>query len=352
MLFPKTPFRRPSRLLTALGSVLLLAATLQAGMARAELTTLSKLFVFGDSLSDGGNSGVLTGGAVTPPPYVQNRYSNGPVAVEQLWKLFHPGDGSFQPSLSGGTNYAIGGSTSGQENDVSLYVSAFNDLGMAWQLNAHATANPVFDPGTTLFYVSAFPNDVFYYLNTGNSAGTYTGANGTPTTLVAVPALAAANIRGTVETLIASGARNFLVVNSPDLSKLPFFVGTPQAPVIAGISDAYNTLLAAEIAAVASANPQVNIDFYSLDKTINHFIAHPAEFGFDNVTQACFSGTTVCPDPDRYLFWDAVHPTTRAHGLIAQGFYNSVPGPLPVCGALSAFGWSRRLRQRLRTGLS
>ncbi len=320
-------------------------------MARAGLTTVSKLFVFGDSLSDGGNSGVLTGGAVTPLPYVQNRYSNGPVAVEQLWQLFQPGDSTFQPSLSGGTNYAIGGSTSGQENDVSLYVSVFNDLGMAWQLNAYASNNPIFDSGTSLFYVSAFPNDVFYYLNTGNSAGSYTGANGTPTTLSAIPALAADNIRGTVETLIASGASNFLVVNSPNLGKLPLFVGTSQAPVVAAVSAEYNALLASRMAAVASANPQVNISLYSLEDRINDFIANPAQYGFDNVTEACFSGTTVCPDPDRYLFWDAVHPTTRAHGLIAQGFYNSVsvPAPLPVFGSLSAFGWSRRLRRRLRT---
>jgi phospholipase/lecithinase/hemolysin len=155
-----------------------------------------------------------------------------------------------------------------------------------------------------------------------------------------------------VETLIASGARNFLVVNSPDLSKLPTFVGTSEAPVIAGVSDEYNTLLALEIAEIASANPQVNIDFYSLDKAIDYFVTNSTSFGFDNVTQAGFNETTVCPDPNRYFFWDAVHPTTRAHGLIAQGFYNSVPGPLPVFGVLSAFGWSRRLRQRLQTGLS
>lgn len=30
-------------------------------------------------------------------------------------------------------------------------------------------------------------------------------------------------------------------------------------------------------------------------------------------------------------------------------FFSPVPGPLPVLGAASAFGWSRRMRQRLRT---
>jgi len=339
--------RAPRRWCKRLGSLVLLAAALQAGVAQAKITSLSRLFVLGDSLSDSGNSGVLTGGSFTPPPYVQNRYSNGPVAVEQLWQLFNPGDVTFKPSLSGGTNFAVGGSTSGQENDVGLYSPIFVDLGMASQLTAYAAASPAFDPSTSLFYVSAFPNDVFYFLNSGMSAGTYTGANGTPTTLDDVPVLAAANIRGTVETLIAAGAKHLLVANSPDLSKVPFFLGTPGAPDIARISQDYNTLLATAMAAVASANPQVDIVLYPLDQTINAFIANPASFGFDNVTQACFNNVSVCSDPSRYLFWDAVHPTTRAHGLIAQGYYNSVPGPLPVFGALSALGWSRRLRQRL-----
>ncbi|MFN9645570.1 MAG: hypothetical protein ACK6BG_10745 [Cyanobacteriota bacterium] len=193
------------------------------------------------------------------PAHDQNRYSNGKVAVEQLWQLFNPGDTSFQASMRGGTNHAVGGSTSGQENDVGVYSALFNGLGMASQLSAHAMINPTFDASTTLFYVSAFPNDVFYYLNTGKSAGTYTGSSGTPTTLNDLPILAAANIRGTVEALILSGAKNVLVANSPDLDKLPFFSGNPLQADMTRNSDEYNTLLATEISAVASAKPQVSL---------------------------------------------------------------------------------------------
>jgi len=90
--------------------------------AAAALTTLSNLFVFGDSLSDGGNSGLLTQSPVLPtgfppPPYAGGRYSNGPVAVEYLWQSYHPGSTSFTPSLAGGTNYALGGATTGLDNN-------------------------------------------------------------------------------------------------------------------------------------------------------------------------------------------------------------------------------------------
>ena len=69
---------RPMVLVTA-GLALL---ALQPLAARAELLQISDMFVFGDSLSDGGNSGLLTqaaAGVVFPPvPYAGGRYSNGP----------------------------------------------------------------------------------------------------------------------------------------------------------------------------------------------------------------------------------------------------------------------------------
>ncbi|MDP3931143.1 MAG: SGNH/GDSL hydrolase family protein [Methylococcaceae bacterium] len=37
---------------------------------------------------------------------------------------------------------------------------------------------------------------------------------------------------------------------------------------------------------------------------------------------------TACENPDRYLFWDDVHPTERGHALIAGEFYaTAIPEP-------------------------
>lgn len=73
-----------SRLLRVVSLITLLATVAQAGGARAAISSLNHLFVFGDSLSDNGNSGVLTNGAFPPPPDAQNRYTNGNVAVDYL----------------------------------------------------------------------------------------------------------------------------------------------------------------------------------------------------------------------------------------------------------------------------
>ncbi len=154
----------------------LAAATLAASLpALAALTTLSDLFVFGDSLSDGGNSALLTGFPPTPP--YDRRYSNGPVAAEYLWQRYNPGSTTFKPSLGGGTNYAIGGATTGLDNynqinpivPVPLQPS-FDARGLKPQLGqfqAFVGGGGTFNPATSLFVVWAFPNDVFWGLQTG-----------------------------------------------------------------------------------------------------------------------------------------------------------------------------------------
>jgi phospholipase/lecithinase/hemolysin len=333
------------------------------GAALAGVSSLSKLFVFGDSLSDSGNAGVLTGGFFTPsPPYAGNRASNGPVAVEQLWQLFNPGDTSFKPSLQGGTNYSILGATSGKENNLqynSLVSNAFANKGNALQLQSFLTAAPSFDPQTSLFVVWLFPNDVLYFRSSGfgDSAGTYNGTDGSATTFQAIDDLAVSNVIGTVNTLASQGARHFLVVNSPDLGQIPAFSSGAEATDMTQISQDFNSLLETEIATLSSTNSLLDIELFQLDDAMNALISSPASYGISNVSNACLTSVipaTVCSDPSQYLYWDTFHPTTVGHGLIAQQMYSAVyelaptPGPLPLLGSLTALGWSRRLRRRQR----
>jgi phospholipase/lecithinase/hemolysin len=340
-----------------------LTASLLPGAALAGVSNLSQLFVFGDSLSDSGNGGALTGGLFTPsPPYAGNRASNGPVAVEQLWQLFNPGDTSFKPSLQGGTNYAIMGATSGKENNLQynpLVSGVFANKGNALQLQSFVLAAPSFDPQTSLFVVWLFPNDALYFRSSGqgDSAGTYDGADGTATTLAAIDNLAVSNVIGTVNTLASQGARHFLVVNSPDLGQIPAFRSGPEAAAMTQASQDFNNLLETEIATLSSANPLLDIDLFQLDDAVNELISSPASHGLSNVSDACLTSVipaSVCGDPSQYFFWDTFHPTTAGHGLIAQQMYNAVyqpaptPGPLPLLGSLAALGWSRRLRRRQR----
>ncbi len=349
----------------------LLWAALPPTAARAGVASLSNLFVFGDSLSDSGNSGLLTGGQFTPAPYAGNRASNGPVAVEYLWKMFNPGNNNFKPSLSGGTgatNYSILGATTGKKNNLEVGTvpgpplnAAFINRGNAWQLNNFTTANPSFDAESSLFLLWLFPNDLFYCRNTYNisnntcsGTGTSAGADPTTTTLAAVPDLAVSNLIASINTLADSGARNFLVVNSPNLGTTPAFRNTANQTLMTLLSNDFNTKLENQLNTLASTKPQLDIGLFQLDDALNSLIANPGGSGFTNVTDACVTSSAVCSDPSSYLFWDTLHPTTRTHEILAQQLYglarDPAPAPIPLVGGLAALGWSRRLRQRLRQG--
>jgi len=59
---------------------LVVTVTTAAALACASMTAtaaFTSITVFGDSLSDGGNDFIYTGGNFPPPPYAQ-RFSNGP----------------------------------------------------------------------------------------------------------------------------------------------------------------------------------------------------------------------------------------------------------------------------------
>ena len=355
MLLPTNALRMALRMARRVARAGLAAAAVlsvvQAGYARAALASVQTMFVFGDSLSDSGNSGVVSGNTFPAPPYYNFRFSNGKVAVEYLWELLHPGSSSFTASLLGGTNYAIGGSSSGLVNSVEQ--TPYDNKGIAWQLASFQTANPVYDPGTTLFVVRVFPNDVFYYTNpatAGLSVGTYSGGAGGPVAFNALPAIGVNNIVGTIQTLVADGALNFLVVNSPDLSKTPAYRNTPIAAEMAAVSLSFNTLLQQEMAGLAAANPQLSITTFDTNSLLNEVLANPGAYGFTNVEEACFANGVECANPAEYLYWDRLHPTTQGHALFGQGMAQAlaVPGPLPIGGAVVVLGWSRTLRQRCR----
>jgi phospholipase/lecithinase/hemolysin len=350
----------------------LLSAPFVPAPAWAGISALTNLFVIGDSLSDGGNSGALTGGSFpTSPPYSGNRYSNGPVAVEYLWQAFNPDNNSFRPSLTaGGTNFALGGATTGNENFVSVWdvtdpfpliQGAFAQKGNAWQLDAFTTLNPTFNPYTSLFVVWLFPNDVFYLNNTTppQGVGSFTGTAGAPilpqpdvaTQLIGT---AVTNISGTIVELAGKGARNFLVVNSPDLGLIPEFLNAPeeQKGLLSALSGGFNTVLNQAVSGLATARPDLDITLFEIDKLFAEVRTDKNSFGLDNVIDRCLVGATICADPDAYLFWDGSHPTTAAHAVIGQRFfqavYTPVPGPLPAMGVVVVLGWSRRLRSRMR----
>lgn len=338
-----------------LGALALVAAMCLPAAANASLQTLSDLFVFGDSLSDGGNSGLVSQAAAgftfPPPPYYNGQYSNGPVAVEYLWNSYNPGDTSFKPSLAGGTNYAIGGATSGlaSYNSVNPNVPlplqpAYNNLGANWQLNTFAAQAPVFDPVSSLFVIWLFPNDLFYYQKTGMTPGTVGGAPGFGADVVQLIGNGIQNIVNTVLFLASSGAQHFLVPNLVDIGKSPDGNGDPN---LTAISQAFNFYLAQALTGLDSALSSAEIVQFDTYGTFNGLIANPGAYGITNTEDQCVQNLAACAaDNYQWLFWDGSHPTTYAHRILGAEFRAAVPEPesilLLAMGLLGIFVTRRR----------
>jgi len=303
--------------------------------------SVNNIFVFGDSLSDGGNVynyvNTATSGTLKfpPPPYAQ-RFSNGPVAVEQFASLAGI---NLQPSITGGTNFAYGGAATGVvpgtksidypdgiDNYLvkSIPIPFLNDTGIQNQIKAFDASGKNFDPNHSLFVVWGGPNDIFTWLD-GFST----------TTIDNVVADALSHIITSITILESKGAENFLIPNMVDLGNTPFGkkLGGIQQTALSQISSNFNAFLDQNLDAIVGANifrPDVN-------NLLQLVQADPQAYGFENVRDSCFNKLTfqTCSNPDRYLFWDDVHPTERGHGLIAGEFYiSTIPEP-PVIVLIS-----------------
>ena len=268
-------------------------ATLSIGMlagsfqVQADSEPFSAIPAFGDSLTDTGNLYRLTGGYPAP-----GRFCDGPLWVEylaaDLGMTYIPED-----------NYAVGGATTGTSN--------FNDRpghkfpGVLDEIDSYVSAGGVTEPERALFIVAAGANDFFVAQKTGESPQSII-ANGVNNTIVAV------------QRLRASGACFIMVMNVPDLGVTPFGLSSGSGAALTQLCTVYNQVLGLALNRLAQAGiPTLRLDAFAV---LDRMASNPETYGFSNVTVPL----TLAPasaDPAQFLFWDAVHPTTKAHKVLA-----------------------------------
>ncbi|MEH1849359.1 MAG: SGNH/GDSL hydrolase family protein [Nostoc sp.] len=285
-----------------------------------------KIYVFGDSFSDTGNVFNATNGIVPPnPPYFNERFSNGPVWVEYLASNLGL---TFNPN----TNFAFGGATTGFKN---IGISTLP--GLQQQINSFTTANPSADPNS-LYILWAGINDYLDYFFQG----------------IPNPTQSVTNLSTAVKSLAAVGARDIMVLNLPNLGKFPVTGGNSQvSSLLSTFTSKHNSSLATNLKLLSQElNPNINIIPVDVNSLFNRIITEPKEFSLTNGTDSCIGDSPVVPIevtiqpvicmPDKFLFWDEVHPTTAAHKLIGELAFSAleplpVPEPSTVLGVL-AFG--------------
>lgn len=326
---------------------LALATAIVSLAASASAAPISRLIVFGDSLSDSGNGPLLTGGTFPPPPYA-GRASNGPVAVEAMAAALGV---PLTPSAAGGTNFAVVGAATGPVTfappsppittdnfaAVAYGQAALANTGVMKQVEQFLLSGTPFNPAETLFFVWAGPND--FFINPS----------------AATAAAAVQNIGLSMLGLYVSGATNFFVPNMPDLSLTPYGRSLPpdQQLGLQMLALGFNAGLA-NLLANFSTLPGVNVTTFDTFALLHALAANPAAFGMTNVAEPCLTGNlgtggVTCATPETYAFWDSVHPTTATHAILGRMFAEEVAVPEPATMALFGLGLAAvAVRRRAR----
>jgi len=326
----------------------LLSCLLLAGLPAQ--AAYNAMFVFGDSLSDGGNAYALSSAAGAPfapwppsPPYAE-RFTDGPTAAEHLAAQLGI---ALAPSTSGGSNFAVGGAMTGLGNFNYLTSSPFPlppslELTGAQAQVLQFMGSPAasFDPASSLFMLWAAPNDFFFTLATGGN-------------LLAAAETAVTNLVSSIGLLASIGATDFLIPNMPNLASTPLGLGqTDEARQgLDLISTGFNNALASTLAHIRAGSIPglpggLRLMEFDTAAFLDEVIGDPGTYGFTNVSDGCiFSAVSNC---DEYLFFDGVHPTSAAHRLLGERFHATVPEPavpaLLAIGLLSLLGVRRYTR--------
>lgn len=292
--------------------VLLLALS---GLFPVRGAAFDAIYGFGDSLTDTGNNPAPAVG------YYQGRYSNGPLWIEylstQLNLVYNPANNFAQS----------GGETSDALNQVQRFAAPTN-------------------VSTALFVVWAGGND---FIDNFNHAFDDTFWAGEITTAVA-------NLSNAVQVLYGKGARTIVVPNLPDLGRLPALNSLPFPPQFISVARTYlrgkvsefNAALASALAAMGQARPDLQLFVPDVFQRFDTLLAALSAYGFTNasndalddpqLTDKSFNGPGAS-----YVFWDPIHPTTKAHGLIAQWIYSLLPATPSPQLSLTAVGGGWRL---------
>ncbi len=298
-----------------------------ASLSATSASAFSQIVVFGDSLSDTGNLAAKFGGALPAAPYVNGRFSNGPVAVEVMAQTLG------LPLHS----YAYGGALTGTDNQFADENPLMANTGMMSQVQQHiderAAQGQSLD-AEALHVVWGGGNDFLAVINSGNVSG-----------INDVIASGVGNLVTEVGMLYNAGARHVMVPLLPDLGTT--FYGTSgmvNPALLTGLSEFFNETLQVQLNALAASTPGLDLTIFDAPAVLGEIRQAVATAGGD-VTGRCWDGdyaganntSPVCAAPDSYYLFDKVHPTAAVHQKVGVALAAAVV-PEPATSGLALAG--------------
>ncbi|URX63450.1 SGNH/GDSL hydrolase family protein [Luteibacter anthropi] len=272
---------------------------------------VERIVSFGDSLSDTGN--IYNEFRQTFPIHTSwflGRFSNGPVWTEYL---------SRRTGLPLNT-WATGGAQSDNAYGIINGVKSQVDSFIAY---TRRNVNR-YDIGRTLFTVWIGGNDAM---------------NGRQARDVV------ADLDTALNDLVDHGARKIVLLGVPDLTRAPAFrsidgmdgTGRHDSDEVYATVAQLNEALP-RLAQRVSERTDAQVVWIDAAKHFDNVLADPGAYGFADVTRPCLdlrsqgsqvylSTQSVRKDctPERNVFWDMVHPTTRMHELMSRWVLADLP---------------------------
>ncbi|TAL65244.1 MAG: phospholipase [Legionella sp.] len=302
-------------------------------------------------------------------PYWKSHFSNGRVWNEYLAKMF-----SIKKSDNEAyTNKAFGGSWAATyDHQLTVWNLIRHPLGTIKTLIVGKLVPPSLGLTLQAYFLEhqRLDNEAVYFV--------YSGFNDYLNILVFEdnynPAVMSVyvdnvldNLAASVVKLVQAGATHLVIMGIPELGELPRFVKTTDRDVMNAAANKHNERLEKRMVEWKKLYPKVDFLYINTAKSLTATLANPEKYGFTNIKDACidvkypmfgafanspFANNFVlhylqvihykdkhflagdknyemCDNPDSYLFWDEVHPSTRAHRYLA----------LDVCNAMQAHGY-------------
>lgn len=306
------------------------------------------MVVFGDSLSDNGNLyNYLWHTLPASPPYYLGHFSNGPLWAEQLYRSYFP-----EEYIEGFQNYAVGGAGAVFSYKQNLPYT------LTLELDNYLYWHTYGKKDTTLYTIWIGGNN---YLNGPTNKESITDS--------------VVNAIGTVtERLIQDGGNKFFIPNMPDLARTPYVIEQGNQELLHELVVLHNKKLAAKIDELKARYPEVTLIPFDVYSYFNEALKQN-QFGFSHVSEPCYYGGYIVwltnqhpsdqqlqsyvnslnphidathwdltnnpqlkevvtasylyqllpaknkEEPllcDDYVFWDKIHPTTKAHAFLAD----------------------------------
>jgi len=318
-------------------AALLAVGTLSGQVASAAEPSFTDLVIFGDSLSDTGNTSIASGGFYpregTTQPYFGGRYSNGLLWTEWLASGLGAGtSGDAKPHRNGGNNYAYAGARTGY--------TTVDVPGLQFQVQTIW--------GST--HSAADPNALYVLVGGGNDmrdARSFDSGNETANEFVRDlwAANAASSMKASLDFLAQRGAKNVLISTLPDLGNTPeaAFLGLQSASSDATAS--FNAQVAGLMSFGASRGLNMTLlDMAGVVEAVRQdtLTNDAAVYGVLDIWAPCagFNGSFGTPCAVA-AFSDGLHPSARAHQIIADAAFQALgvtPVPEPETVALMLAG--------------